>query len=127
MSKVVKVTPKLYGGLQSNNSTIQDAPKGYVSPISGETFEAGKLTNEKYLIHTWGGEVLININMNENINFISGNVFENYKMLDYSLTRNCTLITEEYEEELGNYDNIKYEQQNKERKVFAYYFESIPS
>lgn len=117
----VIITPKLYAQMNWKNDLRQEAPDGYHSVISNDTFVDGKLVKEKYFGHSTGGEINIYVRANKHLDFMTGSVYENMQLQSYDLQRNYRITGDRYFGSFGNYDGIKFDQLGKSRMVFAYY------
>jgi len=115
------ITPVIYTGHTKIENLAQESPENYISSISKNIFADGKLVNEEYSGIKTGGQIILNLQINENLNFNSGNIYERLTLYDYELTRNYKIVGDTYLGEFGNYDNVKYEQKDKSREVIAYY------
>ncbi len=120
----VIITPKLYYQHNFRDAMQQEAPDGYFSVISGDTFANGKLSHEKYTNATIGGEVTIYIKANEKFDFLTGSVYEDLRMNSYYLERNYQITGDIYKGTFSNYDLIPFDQDGKSRFVFAYYMQT---
>ena len=119
----VVVTPKIYSNLNYRDFLTQEVPNNYVSNASGDIFNNGKLTKEKYFGKTYGAGMDIYIKANEHFDLLTGSVFEDLSMSNYSLTRNYKIAGDEYKQTFGNYDNIEFIQDGKRRYIFAYFLQ----
>jgi outer membrane receptor for ferrienterochelin and colicins len=124
ISDNVVITPKLYYQLNYNNLLQQEAPDNYLSNTSGNIFTNGKLSHEEYLNSTIGGEITIYIKASDKIDFLTGSVYEDLRMNSYNLERNYQITGDLYKGTFGNYDNIPFDQNGKNRIVFAYYMQT---
>lgn len=121
----VTITPKVYSQYNNISSLQQEAPDGYISVTSGDTFANGKLTKEQYQGTLFGGEVTIKIKANEHFDFLTGTVYEDLKMNSYNLSRNYQIVGDIYKTSFSNYDNIPFDQNGKRRMVFAYFAQAM--
>lgn len=119
----VIITPKVYFNYYAHDYTNQETPDGYVSSQSGDIFNDGKLSHEKYTGNTYGAQLDILIRVNKHFDFLSGSIFEDRNIQNYSLERNYQITSDKNKEVFGNYDNIVFDQEGKIRYVFAYFFQ----
>jgi iron complex outermembrane receptor protein len=123
LSDNVIITPKVYSNINYHDCLTQEVPDNYVSNTSGNIFENGKYTKEKYLGKSYGAEMDIYIKANEHFDFLTGSVFEDLSISQYELTRNYKIVGDLYKESFANYDNIEFTQDGKRRFVFAYFLQ----
>lgn len=119
----VIITPKVYSNINYADFLSQEAPDKYISPVSNSLFDNGKLTREKRMGKTYGSSMDIYIKANENVDLLTGSIFEDLSMSNYELTRNYKIVGDEYKGTFSNYDNIPYNQIDKRRFVFAYFLQ----
>ncbi|MDF2438645.1 MAG: TonB-dependent receptor [Bacteroidota bacterium] len=120
----IVITPKIYYNRNSHNFLKQEAPDKYISSLSGDLFEEGKLTHEKYTGTSYGSSLDIYIKANEHLDILTGSVFEDHSISDYELKRNYKIVGDQYKGNFGNYDDIKFTQNDKRRLVFAYFIQA---
>lgn len=123
ISDNVIITPKLYLNYNGHDFLSQEAPDNYLSSQSGDLFTDGKLSREKYTGLTYGSQIDVLIKVNEHFDFSTGTIFEDRTIKKYSLERNYKIVSDEYMEEFGNYDDITFDQEGKRRFVFAYFLQ----
>ncbi|MCD6016901.1 MAG: TonB-dependent receptor [Bacteroidetes bacterium] len=123
ISDNVIVTPKIYSNVNYRDFLTQETPNHYVSNTSGNIFENGKYSKESYLGKTYGAEMDIYIKANEHFDLLTGTVFEDLSMSNYSLTRNYKIVGDVYKESFANYDNIEFTQDGKRRYIVAYFLQ----
>jgi outer membrane cobalamin receptor len=116
---IVTITPKIYTNIVNRDFLDQETPDNYQSVTSGNIFTGGKKTHEKYTGITYGGELCINIKVNEYFNISTGNVIETMTLPKYDLERNYKIVGDEYKSTFGNYDSISLTQKNKQRNISA--------
>lgn len=124
INEVISVVPKFYYSYLTNDNLFQERPSGYISNISNDTFVDGRKKRESYLTQTFGAEMDFYIKLNERWNLLSGNVFEEIRLNTYDVSRNYKIVGDEYLGSFGNYDNIKLNQKNKRRFIFAYFIQA---
>jgi outer membrane receptor for ferrienterochelin and colicins len=120
----ITFVPKIYHNYIIKDNLIQETPKNYVSNISGDVFSNGKIKTETYHSQTIGGELDMYIKINEKWNVLTGNIYEEIDLTRYKVARNYQIVGDVYKENLGNYDNINFVQNNKKRYVFAYFLQA---
>lgn len=123
ISDNVIITPKIYFNYNGHNFVNQEVPDDYLSSQSDDLFTDGKLSREKYTGLTYGSQIDILIKVNEHFDFSTGTIFEDRTIKKYSLERNYKIVSDEYKQEFGNYDDISFEQEGKRRFVFAYFMQ----
>lgn len=123
ISDNVIVTPKIYSNINYHDFLTQETPNNYVSNTSGNIFENGKYTKEKYLGKSYGAEMDIYIKANEHFDLLTGSVFEDLTISQYDLTRNYKIVGDVYKGTFANYDNIEFTQNGKRRYIFAYFLQ----
>jgi outer membrane receptor for ferrienterochelin and colicins len=123
ISDVVTLSPKIYCSSFSHDHLYHETPENYLSNTSGDLFFNGKQVHEKYDAISYGGELAINIKVNDHFEILTGNVYE-YQFVPYfDLKRNYKIVGDVYKGEFGNYDNIALTQNKKHRDIFAYFIQ----
>lgn len=117
------LSPKVYYSSLNHDHLNVETPENYISIASGDVFLNGKQMREKYIARSYGGELAININVNDHFQILTGNVYEYQYMPKFDLTRNYKIVGDIYKEEFGNYDNIVLAQKEKQRFIFAYFIQ----
>ncbi|TNE53941.1 MAG: TonB-dependent receptor [Bacteroidetes bacterium] len=124
VSDRVHLVPKVYGTIIQQNNLWQETPKNYLSNLSGDLFPEGRQTHERYLAKMYGTEIDFYIKVNERLNLISGNIFEDLSLSNYDIERNYQIVGDQYKGSFGNYDSIQFHQDGKRRFVFAYFLQA---
>lgn len=124
ISDNIIITPKIYTNINHHDFLTQEAPNNYISNTSGNIFENGKYSKEKYLGKTYGAEMDIYIKANEHFDLLTGSVFEDASISNYDLTRNYKIVGDVYKESFANYDDIQFTQDGKRRYIFAYFLQA---
>lgn len=120
----ITLVPKIYSSFIQRDDLFQETPEGYFSATSNDTFVDGKKKTEFYQSKTIGAELDLYIKLNEHLNILTGNVFENLSLNNYNVQRNYQIVGDLYKKSFGNYDNISLNQNNKSRFVFAYFLQA---
>lgn len=123
ISDNVIITPKFYFNYNGHNFVNQETPDNYLSSQSGDLFADGKLSKEKYTGLTYGSQIDVLIKVNKHFDFLTGSIFEDHSIKDYSLERNYQIVSDENKQEFGTYDDITFDQNGKRRYVFAYFIQ----
>jgi iron complex outermembrane receptor protein len=118
IAKNFNIVPKVYVDYINHDFTTQEQPDGYK-----ETFTDGAIFKEKYKGLCLGSEIQADYTINDNIDFLTGIVYESLSMQDYDFQRNYKSTGSIYMGDFDNYDNVKMEQKDKTREVFAYYLQ----
>lgn len=123
ISDNIIVTPKIYSNINYHDFLTQEAPNNYISNTSGNIFENGKYSKEKYLGKSYGAEMDIYIKANEHFDLLTGSIFEDATISNYDMSRNYKIVGDVYKESFANYDNIAFTQDGKRRYIFAYFLQ----
>ncbi len=117
------IIPKIYSSIIQHDYLLQEYPDNYV--VNGEKFIDGALTQETYTGINLGGEIQIDYFPNDILDITTGYVFENLSLPKYEVLKNYDLVGPKYIGEMGNYNNIEYNQRGKNRTVMAYYLQGV--
>ena len=120
----IVIVPRLYASHITRNNLRQETPANYVSNFSGDLFPEGRQTKESYLAKTYGAELDLYIKVNEHLNLLTGNVFEDLSLQNYNIERNYKIVGDSYMQAFGNYDQVELSQDGKKRFVFAYFLQA---
>jgi outer membrane cobalamin receptor len=120
----ITIIPKIYFSQINREDLIQETPENYISNSSKNIFTDGKRKIEEYTAQTYGGELDLYIKLNEHLNILTGNLYEQQNLLNYNVQRNYQIVGDFYKGNFGNYDNIVLSQNNKNRFIFAYFIQT---
>ena len=88
LNEKLSIIPKIYADYICHDYYLQEHTDGYIKGTS--IFIDGAITKEKYNGITLGSEILANYDINDNLEILSGLVYENLSVLDYSILRKNT-------------------------------------
>ncbi len=121
----ITITPKVYFDYIQHDYFMQERADNY--NYLGNIFTDGPITKENYTGLVKGANIQSKISFSEQLNLITGLLYEKLSMIDYHLSRNYYLIGNSY---LGSFttkisDSIETElnQIGKQREIKASYFQ----
>lgn len=114
--------PKLQLTQVNHDYLLNELPAGYET--HGVIFPEGAYTDERYHTQSLRLDLPLLWQISERFDLLAGLAYENHLIKDYALLRNYRAAGFIPESGLGNYDNVRFEQDGERREITAAYVQS---